>query len=558
MDRSHLLVTIVLAIGTALLGATLATRVRLPSLVGYVVAGIAIGPFTPGLAGDIDAVNALAEIGVALLMFAIGVQLPMRELRNVGTVATVGALLQVIALIGAGTAVALALGFSFIEALFFGAVVSNSSSTVITKVLGDKGEVDAEHGRLALAWSTVQDISTVALVVILSAIATGRDGLALPLAVALLKVAAFLVLLVVVGRWAVGGVLTLVLRTRNRELFALSVATISLGVAYCSTLFGLSIALGAFAAGMVVAESDLAHDALGTITPLRDVFAGLFFVSIGMLIDPRFIVQHAGWVVVTLVVIVVVKGLLSAGLARLLGCSPRVALLAGALLGQSAEFSFLMARVGVDLGVMSTGVFSTLLSGAVLSVLAAPLVARAAHALAPRLSAVTQGSQHDDTSAREPLEGHTIVCGYGRVGSVVTRALRECGLPLIVIEEHLEHVRQVRQAGIECLVGDASNPILLDRAGVATAHALVVAIPDIAGARRIVGHARAANPRLRIIVRTHARRELDELYRAGASRVVLGELETAVEIARQTLRTFDVPAEDTERQLDAVRAAVNG
>ncbi len=286
MDNSTLLVTLVFALGTALIGVVLATRLRQSVVLGYILAGIAIGPFTPGFVGDLATVQALADLGIIFLMFAIGVQLSLRDLLRLGLIATLGGLLQVVLTIGLGYLAGVALGWRPLEALFFGAVISNSSSTVLSKTLGEQGEIESEHGQIGFAWSSVQDLGTIVLVVLLSALAGGGDTLLADLGWAVGRAVLFLALVASLGSWALPWIFDRVAALRNREIFILVTAAVALGMAYASSFFGLSLALGAFVAGVVVGESDLSHQILGEIMPLRDLFAALFFVSVGMLVNP--------------------------------------------------------------------------------------------------------------------------------------------------------------------------------------------------------------------------------------------------------------------------------
>ncbi|MCU0701217.1 MAG: cation:proton antiporter, partial [Myxococcaceae bacterium] len=336
-----LLAHLVTALVAALVGATLASRLRQPLLLGYLFAGIAIGPFTPGVIGNASAIAELADVGVILLMFAIGVQLSLRELLAVGRVALVGGLTQVALVVGFGVALGAALGWPLAEAWAFGAVVSNSSSTVMSRLLADRGELESPAGRVGLAWSSVQDMSSIALVAAFLFVAPSGEA-AGPL---LAKAAAFFFVVLPAAFWAVPRALQRVAATGSRELFALAVTTLALVMALGASSLGVSLALGAFLTGVVVGESDLAHRVLGDLTPMRDVFSGVFFVSIGMLLDPRVLVNEPLLVLVTLVVLVGVKGAVTAAVGRRLGLSPRVAVLLGGALGQSAEFSFLMAGI---------------------------------------------------------------------------------------------------------------------------------------------------------------------------------------------------------------------
>ena len=429
------------------MGALVAVRLGQPAMLGYIVGGVMIGPYTPGLVADTEAVRALADIGVVFLLFAVGVQISLRDLVRSGPVALAGASAQVLATIGIGSGVGMLLGWRPVESLFFGAVLSNSSSTVLSKVLGERGEAGAEHAQVALAWSTIQDLSTIVLVVVLSALAQGSENVVLDLLWSTMWAVGFLVLLVPIGLRVLPRAFEWLAEFRSREVFILAIAAIALGTAYVSTLFGVSLALGAFVGGVIVGESDLSHQILAEILPLRDILAALFFVSVGMLVDPWFVVEHPFLVLLTLALIVVAKGLLVAFITGPFGYSTRTAVLTGALLAQSAEFSFLLASLGADLDAVSRIAFNAMLAGSVASILIAPSLYRAALPLARRLEArqVAKGLTHAPMSAPPPPDERrhfAIICGYGRVGQVVGEALQRRGVHLVVIEQDQRIARQ--------------------------------------------------------------------------------------------------------------------
>ena len=560
MTDAGLITDLAIALLGALLGALIAVRLRQSVILGYILAGIVIGPFTPGFVGDAQTVEALAEIGIILLMFAIGVQFSLRELVEAGKVALIGSTAQVLMTIGVGYLVGIALGWQWLEALFFGAVISNSSSTILSKVLGERGELDSPQGKLSLAWSSLQDLGTVVLIVVLSALAPRGVSPGGSLLTGLVweagKAGLFLMLLIPIGLrvlpWFFGRVADL----RNREVFVLAVGTVALGLAYTASFFGLSLALGAFVAGVVVGESDLSHQILGDVLPLRDIFAGLFFVSVGMLVDPGFVSSHLPLLLVTVLLIVPFKGALSAGLAALIGTQTRTAVLAGAALAQSAEFSFLLARVGNDLGVVSGTVFSLMLSGAAASIVLAPSVYGGARPLAQALSDRWPGmgsSAVGGSAGPSPdLHGHAVICGYGRVGEVLGAVLRHRA-PFIVIEEDSRIVARLRGQNTPVIQGNAALPAVLDRAALPQARVLVVAIPDPVAVRQIVDRAQVVAPGLDIVVRTHSEAERQFLMNRGVSEVVLGEWELALELTRHTLQGFGLAPYEIEAVVQATR-----
>lgn len=557
MSDVDLLVNLAVAIGVAAFGAIVAVRLNQSVILGYILAGIVIGPYTPGFVGNPEAVEALANIGVILLMFTIGVQLSIRELLQSGRVAILGGGAQVLLMIGVGYLVGRALGWEGIEGLFFGAVVSNSSSTVLGKVLSERGDNDTIHGRIGLAWSTVQDVSTIILVVVLSALATGEGDVFSDLLWATGKATLFLVLLLPVGFKVLPRLFERVAALRSREIFVLIVAAFALGTAYLSSVFGLSLALGAFVAGVVVSESDIWHQILGEIVPMRDIFAGLFFVSVGILVDPSFILRNPLLVLLMIFMIVVVKGLMCIGIMALFRYSVRTAVLTGVILAQSAEFSFLMARVGADIDAVRPAIFNMMLAGTAASIVLAPALYSWALPAARRIELRLPESTLARDERLEPgpplIRGHAVICGYGRVGQVIGEALNRRGFPFVVIEQDQDIVRGLREKGLIVLLGSADNLVLLARTRLEEARILVVAVPDPLAARRIVDYAREVNPQIDVVVRTHSQAERAFLYDHGVSEAVMAELEMALEMTRFTLRRFGVSMTEIQSILQRIR-----
>lgn len=552
MESGGLLAHLVTALLAALLGAGIALRLRQPLILGYILAGLAIGPFTPGFMGDTEVIAALAEIGIVFLMFVIGVQLSLRALISAGRIALLGGLLQVAIMIGIGYLIGRAFGWGATESYVFGAVISNSSSTVLGKILSERGELDSRHAQLGLAWSSVQDVSTVALVAIL-AVVSPRTTEVGPL---LSKAALFFFVLMPLSFWALPRLLRKVTALGSREFFALAVITLALAMAGGAALLGVSLALGAFLTGVVVGETDLAHRILGDTIPLRDVFSAIFFVSIGMLLDPAVLLHSWALVLLTIALIVIVKGTLITSLARAFGCSTRLAVLVGAGLAQSAEFSFLLARLGLEQGALSKPIFNLLLTASIITILLAPPV----NHWSPRLLRWVQGRNKapldTDEVAPPPLAGHAIVCGYGRVGSLVSTLLERQQKPHVVIEEDLRIVESLRDRGVIALFGDAGLPAMLDRASLATAQLLILCVPERMAVRRALEHARelVSRPAITVLARTHSHRDRIILQEMGADEAVVGEMELALELGRRALVRFGVAQETVEAEITQLRS----
>lgn len=544
-----LFVHLLIALAAALAGGALASALRQPTILGFLAVGLLLSPFTPGLVAPRVSIDALAEIGVIFLMFAVGVQLSLPELARTGRVAITGGLVQVVLTIGVGVLAGLAVGWSPVESLVFGAVLSNSSSTVLSRVLMERGELDTPHGRLALAWSSVQDISTVALVAIFGALSpsAGPGGQWFEL----VKSALFLTVVTPAALWALPRIFERIALARSRELFTLLVATVALGMAWTAAQLGVSLALGAFVAGVIVGESPKAHRILGDAIPLRDIFSGMFFVSIGMSIDPAFVAAHLPLVALAAALTVFGKGVLTTFVALLVGCSRRVAVLVGAGLAQSAEFSFLLAQTGKELGLIGQEVYGTVLAGAAVSILVAPSVPAVGLAALRRFGGDRPGARPDDP-AEDTRSGHTIVCGYGRVGGTVVQMLERFEAKVIVLEEEPAIVRKLRKGGTTVVEGDAAQPPALDRAGIDRARVLVICVPERMAVRQIVDYALSRNPELVILARAHSEPERRHLYKLGARGVVMGELALAIELGRRSAEALGLDATMVGAELEAL------
>ncbi len=590
----ELLGDLVMAVLAAFLGGLVATLLRLPVITGYLLAGIAIGPFTPGPVSDVGRVQTLAELGVALLMFALGTQFSLHELKEVGWGASAGGVLQVVLTIALGIPVGLALGLPFTQALYLGGMLAISSSIVILKLLLSRSEVEAVHGRLALGTSIVQDICVVVLVVVLPALATSGQNTNLGSLLAtvgteLLKAALFLGGTYIIGTRLIPFLLYRVISLGLRELFLLTILTIAVGTALLAQLIGLSFALGAFLAGMIVSESDAADDILNEIIPIRDVFATLFFVSIGMLINPVLLWQNLGEVGLLVVTILVGKLSIGAGLFMLFRYPGGAAFKAALLMAQIGEFSFILARSGVEKGAISSRVENLVLSAALVTIiltpvlyqLLPPLEARLAGWLAlrrrrrasrrpsttpdpaqtatqtdppgplynwtgrdPQLDALLQleTATRDRRSALErwPYKKHVVVCGYGRIGRELVEAVRRRNFEVVVMEFDPRRAAEAHRQGLVVFHGDATQEYVLKQANIAQARVLAVTTPDLTTAEAITRIGGKLNPDLEIVTRSSDARAIRALRQAGASAVIQPEIEASLEFIRRTLRVYGV------------------
>src|SRR5712691_3207296 len=538
-----LIATIVIGIGLAFILGTMANRLRISPLVGYLLAGLAVGPFTPGFVADQGLATQLAEIGVILLMFGVGLHFSLKDLLAVRAVVVPGAVVQVAVSALLGMVLARFLGWSGAGGFVFGVALSIASTVVLMRTLQERRLVETERGHIAVGWLVVQDLLMVVVLVLLPPIAAvfgpaagpvDLGALAASLAITLGKVIVFVALMLLVGRRAIPALLHYVAHTGSRELFRLAVLSVALGVAFvASELFGVSFALGAFFAGMTLSESELSQAAAEESLPLRDAFAVLFFVSVGMLFDPMILFAEPRAVLGALLLVLVGNPGIAFVTVRVFRGTTEAAVLLAAGLAQIGEFSFILADLGVGLGVLPAGARHLILATAILSILVNPLALalpgwigsrwrRTATPAAAPASAATE-----EALPRTDLSSHAVLVGYGRVGGMVGPALRERGWRLLIIEDATDMVEQLQAAAIPVLHGNAADERVLAAANLGPARLLLVAIPNAFEAGQIVEQARAANPALDIVARAHFDAEVDHLLQHGANAVIMGEREIA-------------------------------
>jgi monovalent cation:H+ antiporter-2, CPA2 family len=536
-----LLSTIVIGLVLAFAFGALAHRLRISPLVGYLVAGIIVGPFTPGYVADATIAHELAEIGIILLMFGVGLHSSLGDLLSVRAIAIPGAVVQIAAATALGMGLAWLLGWSLGAGIVFGLALSVASTVVLLRAMRERRLLETERGRIAVGWLIVEDIAMVLALVLLPALAPMLKGgaatsvwaLALPVAITLGKVTAFVAIMLVVGKRVIPWVLHYVAHTGSRELFRLAVLAIALGVAYESAmLFDVSFALGAFFAGMVLSESELSQRAAAETLPLRDAFAVLFFVSVGMLVDPMIVVRDAGAVLATLLIIMLGKSIAAFAIVRLFGHPTSTALTISASLAQIGEFSFILASLGVSLALLPERGRDLILAGAILSILLNPLCFAALDRwLAKREAGKTPDAAPGaakETAAREEipvttLTNHVVLVGYGRVGAFIGSSL-PAGTRLLVIESE---DGPAKAAGRELISGNAADPDVIRAANLPAARCLLVAIPDAFEGGQVVAQARERNAALPIIARAHSEAEIEHLKKHGATVVVMAEHEAA-------------------------------
>lgn len=555
MADASLSVTLATAVGAALVGGIIARLLRQSVLIGYIAAGMVISPFTPGPSSSVETIERLADIGVVLLMFGVGIHFSLRDLLS-ARAPVIGAAVQIPAAVAVGFVAARVVGWTWQEGLFFGAAASISSTIVLTKLLAERGQEDTTFGRIAMIWALAQDIATVALVVLLAAVTERSGALAPTLGVALLKAALFLGGMVVIGTRVFPWALVRVARFGSRDLFILAVGALSLGTAVLSERLGLSLALGAFIAGVVVSESDLSHHVLGEILPVRDIFAALFFVSVGMLVDPMLVLRHP-FLFMFLVAVVLSKGVIVTVLgATALRLPLDTAVLAGAGLAQSAEFSFILERQGVSAGAVSAQVFGMILSATAATIVLAPLLFRAAPAAESVIGLLPRPGPRPLPAPAPPAGGwrnHVVIAGAGRVGTLISRILRRRGQGYVFIEMDRRRAEALRAEDEPVIFGDAAGMPVLEQACLERARTLVVAVPDPVGALRIVDEAHRRYPRLDIIARAASPEQVERLRALGAAEAVIAERELGLEMTRHTLHRIGVPTLETQAIIHRLR-----
>ncbi|CAO4153663.1 Putative cation/proton antiporter YbaL [Methylorubrum aminovorans] len=575
---TELISIIALGLVCAFIGGMLAQRIRLPPLVGYLVAGIAIGPFTPGFVGDPALASQLAELGVILLMFGVGLHFSIGDLLAVRTIALPGAIVQIAVATAMGAGLAWGFGWGAGAGLVFGLALSVASTVVLLRALEGRGLLDTDKGRIAVGWLIVEDLAMVVALVLLPAVAPALGGEAagmvghhaapdhglwVTLGLTLAKVGVFIAVMLIGGRRVVPYLLGLAARTGSRELFTLAVLASAVGIAYASSeLFGVSFALGAFFAGMVLAESDLSHQAAADSLPLQDAFAVLFFVSVGMLFDPGIVLREPLAILGVVGVIVLGKSLAAIAIVLAFGHPVGTALTIAASLAQIGEFSFILAGLGISLKLLPPEGRDLILGGALLSITLNPLFFGLADRVSRWLGERPDLRRRFERGAAAPLpvrgasalSGHAVIIGYGRVGSAIGKALQDWNLPFVVVERDRRRVEELRSQGVPAVFGDATAPGILDAADIGSARLVVVATPDPHQARRLLTKARAANPGIDSVVRTHSDSERRRLEEDGVGLVLMAERELALGMMTYALRSLGVREGEARLFVDSSRS----
>jgi len=561
MVQSDLVIDFTVLVGAALVGGMVAHRLRQPVILGYLIVGMVIGPHAFSFVNDLVLIEAAATIGVALLMFTLGLEVSLAQLRQVGRVGVWGGMAQILVTFALGIAVgSILLGWSLTEAVLFGLVISLSSTMVCLKILMERGELDSVHGRIMIAVLILQDISVVIMMVVMPVLGNAAHNLVLVFLISMAKVALLVGAAIVLGIWLLPWLMGRVGGVRSRELFLLTIIVLSLGAALGTQIFGLSVVFGAFLIGLVLRETRFGHQALAEITPLRDVFAALFFVSLGMLLDPRFVVDYWWLIATTVALIICIKFLVVFGVIRLFGYSWNVAILAGSGLFQIGEFSFILAEGGVNSGIMSSQSYSLIIASAVITMLLTPLTMSVVSRLSAKITRAPRGIEAEPVgssvlSEPEPFEvpNPVLIAGFGRVGKNIAQGLQDVGLKYTVIEIDPELVFELRCSSIACIYGDASNAHVLSSAALSQAKVLAVTFPDPIAVLTTVKVALSINPKIKIVARTHRKRESESLSRLGVTELVSPEYEASLEFLAKIVAASGLKKADVNRALAVIR-----
>ena len=555
------IVDITTVLGASALGGFIAHRLRQPVLLGYLACGLIIGPFGLGQITQIEEIKSLAEIGVAFLLFALGVEFSLAELKRVKDIAIKGSILQISLTIALVAVFTILCGWvrTPIRGIFMGAVLSLSSTAVVLKTLTERGEVNTIHGQVMLAILIAQDLALGLMLAVLPAL-NQPNNLVPALIVAILKAVLFFACAIAVGYWIVPRVMSTVARTENSELFLLTIIALCLGVALITAKLGLSIEMGAFVAGLIISEIDYADQALAKMIPLRDTFACLFFASIGMLINPDTLWQNFGVILGLVALVMVGKAGVIFPIIWRFGYSFKTSVISSLGLNQIGEFSFVLALLGEKLAFINQDQYDLLIGTTAITLVLTPIGMNFSPEIAQRLAAVPlisdylrRQQQNKGISIPENICGHVVVAGYGRVGKVIVRVLRDHGYPVLVIENSEAAIRNLRQEQIPYIFGDADAELVLEKAHLDQAKAIAIALPDPSSTRILLQQAISFAPKIDIVARSHSDREIDLLTKLGAAEVVQPEFEAALEMGSQILSTLGEDQEIVAMAIQEIR-----
>jgi CPA2 family monovalent cation:H+ antiporter-2 len=561
MGELGFLANMAIALVAALIGGIIARRLKLPIIIGYILAGVAIGPYGLKLVKEIGDVETLATIGVILLMFTLGLEFSFKVLRDIGKVAVFGGIAQIIATAAMGFGIGQLLDWSITESVLFGFFIAMSSTVIVLKTLMERGELGTPHGRVMIGILLVQDLSVVPLIIILPSLGDGGGtSFSAEWGWTILKEIGFVAAVFVLGFWFLPWFMRRVAEGRARELFLLTVVCVCFGAAFGAYYVGLSVALGAFLAGLLISESPYAHQSRAEISPLRDLFASLFFISLGMLADPSFAVNNVREIAIIVAAMVAGKFMIVSAVTWLFGYSAKTTLFAGSGMFQIGEFSFIIAALALESGVISNHLYSLTLAAAGITILLTPfsmgLTSAVYHPLEQsggfsRVFSVRVDSSSPDKVKK--LSNHVVICGYGRTAENLVRVLERRNFPYLVIDIDPKVIESARRRRIPCIYGDASNPHILEQAGLDRARVLVVTIPDPIASELAVENARRTNRRLDIVARVNRNEDMELMREKGVTEMVRPELEAGLEIIRHTLHRYGLTSQEIQYVVNSLR-----
>ncbi len=555
MNQADPVISVAILLAAALAGGMIAHRLKQPVILGYLIVGVAVGPHALSLVDDLELIEAAATIGVALLMFTLGLEISISQLRQVGKVGLWGGVAQIVITFALGMLVGFTLfRWPLSQTVLFGLIISLSSTAVCLKILMERGELDSVHGRIMIAILILQDVSVVVMMIVIPLMGNTLQTLPIALGMAVGKALLSIGLAIAAGLWVLPWLLGRVGGVKSRELFLLTVLVLSLGAALSTQIFGLSAVFGAFLIGLVIRESRFVHQALGEITPLRDIFATLFFVSLGMLLYPRFMIELWSSVLAIVGTIIVIKFLVVFGIVRLFGYGGRIAFIAGAGLFQIGEFAFILAQAGINANLVSEQFYSLVLASAIITMLLTPLSIDLASRLYPKLAWALAGrapstKQPHTAPPPEPPEepSRVILAGYGRIGQSIAQGLQDADIPYIIIDIDPERIAEARSSSRPRIYGDASNPHVLSHCDLTNARMLVVTFPDPIALVTTIKTALQINPKLSIVARVHRTREADLLKAMGVVELVNPEYEASLQFLRRVLATSGLREADFKK-----------
>ncbi len=552
--------TLVIIFGVSASVIFLLHKLRIPSIVGFLTAGVLLGPHGSGLIRDIREVELLAEIGIILLLFTVGLEISLKNLKRIRSAVLGGGFSQVLLTLFTTTAITYPFLQKWNASLFAGFLIALSSTAIVMKMLFDRGEIDSPHGRLSIGILIFQDLCVVPLMLLVP-ILSGARGSSLELLWTLLKSAAIIFVVIFGARWMVPNILHQIVHTRSRELFVITIILVCLGTALFTSWLGLSLALGAFLAGLIISESEYAYQAISDILPFKDSFNGLFFISIGMLMNLTFLRENILLILIGVAIIILLKTFAGFFSVHLIGHPLRISLQTGIHLAQVGEFSFVLAMAGKSAGLISENHYQLFLSASVITMILTPFLLQASPSISAWMSSKKLLDRLDRMRKRAEKEiflpgkaDHVIIIGFGLNGRNLAEVLRETSIPYVVLDLNNETVREMRKRGEPIFYGDGTRPEILHKLGLASARMLVVVISDPASTRRIVRLARIENPRIYIIVRTRYTAEVEDLLHLGANEVIPEEFETSIEIFAKVLHRYQVPRNLLFEQIERIRS----